>query len=251
VNKESIIYSVKKVYVGTSGYNYKEWRGKFYPEDLPQREWLSFYAQHFSTVEIDATFYRSFPRHIYTKWAGLTTNNFIFSIKGSRYITHRSRLNIDRESVDMFFDSTAGLGDKFGPALWQFPPLFKNTEENKNRLKNFLDMLPNESKNAFEFRDESWFVDEIYELLNAYNAGFVINDSGKIPSREVVTGSFVYIRFHGPGALYASEYSREQLGKWSKKIKKYQKNYDVFAYFNNDVKAYAPKNAQELRELLL
>lgn len=240
---------MKQLFIGTSGYNYKEWRGPFYP-DIPQKGWLQYYSQNFSTVEIDATFYRSFPRHIFTKWAGLTPDNFIFSIKGSRYITHRSRLDIDKQSINYFFDGTAGLGEKFGPALWQFPPLFKNTEENKRRLEHFLHMLPTGSKNAFEFRDESWFADAIYALLNKYNAAFVINDSSKIPSREIITGDFTYIRFHGPGTLYASEYTEDQLEKWAKKIKIYQKKYDVFAYFNNDVKAYAPKNAETLKLMI-
>ena len=243
-------FRAMKVFIGTSGYNYKAWKGPFYPEDIPQKKWMEFYSGQFPTVEIDATFYRSFPRHIYTKWAGLTPDDFVFSIKGSRYITHRSRLNIGKDSIDMFFDAATGLGMKFGPALWQFPPLFKNTKENMSRLKNFFNMLPHESKNAFEFRDESWFVDQTYELLNKYNVGFVINDSGKIPSKEIITGNFVYIRFHGPGARYASEYTTEQLREWAQKIKNYQKKYDVFAYFNNDVKAYAPMNAELLKELL-
>lgn len=242
--------SMGDLFVGTSGYNYKDWRERFYPPRLPQREWLSYYARHFNTVEVNATFYRHFAKAVYEKWYHKTTDEFRFSIKGPRLITHVKRLDDCKDALQMFLESAAGLSEKLAVILWQFPASFKQTANQREKLAAFLSMLPRAIKQAVELRDISWFTQDAYTLLDAYQAGFVINDTTAFPTARAVTGNFVYIRFHGPEALYASSYPTEQLADWAKKIERCLTNYDVYCYFNNDVSGYAVQNAVELRHLL-
>lgn len=244
---------MRNLFVGTSGYNYKHWKNIFYPKDLPQKEWLSFYANYFNTVEINATFYRKFEKRVFEKWHKTTPSNFFFTIKGSRFITHVKRLNNVSDAISLFFEGAFSIKEKLAVVLWQFPASFHNTEENFKRLKEFVLILrfaqdEIRTRQAFEFRHSSWFTDEIYNLLNKNGAGFVINDSNYFPSKEVVTGDFVYIRFHGPASLYSSSYSDNQLKVWAKKIDRLaDKKYDVYCYFNNDAFGHAVKNALALK----
>lgn len=234
------------LYVGTSGYTYKDWRGIFYPKGVPQREWLSFYAQHFDTVEINATFYRPFPRSVYEQWHTRTPDHFRFTLKGPRLITHEKKLHAVEDDLRQFVEHAAGLGDKLALMLWQFAPQTK-ADGQLERLKAFLPLLPQRVKQVFEFRHTSWFNNEVYDLLNQYDAGFVINDSSRFPAREVITGSLMYVRFHGPQQLYASLYSPEQMQAWAAKIRPQLASHDVYAYFNNDYDGRAIQNARELR----
>src|SRR5947209_5343517 len=132
------VFVMKHVFIGTSGYNYKDWKGKFYPSTVPQKNWLEYYSKHFSTLEVNAAFYRSFPKITYQKWASQVPKHFQFAIKGSRFITHLKRLSDVESSVQLFFDGVEGLGEKLKVVLWQFPKNFKGDEENVNRFKNFL-----------------------------------------------------------------------------------------------------------------
>src|SRR5689334_13135876 len=133
---------MKAIYVGTSGFNYKHWKGKFYPEDLPQKEWLEYYVQFFDSVEINASFYGHFKKKTYENWAKRTPPKFAFTLKGPRFITHVKRLKEPKESLDYFFDSAIGLEEKLSLVLWQFSPGFKLTEENFERFGDFLKLLP-------------------------------------------------------------------------------------------------------------
>jgi uncharacterized protein YecE (DUF72 family) len=238
------------VSIGTSGYVYKDWKGIFYPETLPQKKWLTYYSQHFSTVEINATFYGSFNREIFMKWREQVGKGFTFTLKGTRYVTHVKRLIEPEAPLERFFTAAAGLGDSFTCVLWQFAKNFQCKAETYNRLEAFLKLLPQESRQVIEFRHVSWFTNTVFTLLNRYGVGFVINDSPHFPAYEKVTGDFVYIRFHGPGTLYASSYDYKQLKVWAEKIKTYREKYDVFCYFNNDYYGYAIANARELISLL-
>lgn len=238
------------VIIGTSGYVYRDWKGIFYPEDLPQKAWLSYYAKHFHSVEINATFYGSFSQETFQKWAGQGGNDFTFTIKGTRYATHVKRLKEPEEPIERFFAAASGLGDKLSCVLWQFPGSFQYTDETFARLETFLKLLPQAIRQAMEFRHSSWFTNSVFTLLNRYGVGFVINDSSRFPAFETVTGDFVYIRFHGPGKLYASSYSQEELEAWAKKIKKYRKTCDVYCCFNNDFYGYAIENARKLMNIL-
>jgi uncharacterized protein YecE (DUF72 family) len=238
-----------ELFIGTSGFNYKDWKEIFYPKGLPQKQWLAYYARHYNTVEINATFYRHFARDVLVKWHDNTPDGFCFTLKGPRTITHVKRLQGVDDELDRFFESARGLQQKLSVVLWQFPPSFKY-DTMQDRLSAFMDMLPKDTRQAFEFRDKSWFKDEVYALLNRHKAGFVINDSSRWPAAEAVTGDFMYSRFHGPGRLYASSYSTDQLAVWADTIQARIPRYDVYCYFNNDFGGRAIRNADELRELL-
>jgi uncharacterized protein YecE (DUF72 family) len=240
---------MKSIYIGTSGYNYKHWKERFYPKEIPVKQWMEYYSKHFKTVEINATFYGHFKKTVFENWANRTPKDFVFTLKGPRYITHVKRLVDPKESIDYFLNEAVGLEEKLSLILWQFPPSFKLIDENYERLENFLSMLPKINQ-ALEFRHKTWFDDKVFRLMDQKGVGFVINDSSRFPAQEIVTGNIAYVRFHGPTSLYSSEYSKEQLKEWSKKIKKYAKDREVYCYFNNDNNAYAIKNAKELRTML-
>lgn len=250
-----------QIYIGTSGYNYRDWREKFYPKDVPQSQWLSYFSTNFNTVEINATFYRSFPLSVFDKWNKSTPEDFKFTIKGSRLITHIKRLKDVEEETNKFFESSGKLDKKLAIVLWQFPASFNLLKDKNNviaKIKNFLSLLSKQSltrlknaQNVFEFRHESLFVKEIFDLFDTYKAGFVVNDTPAFASAERVTGKIVYIRFHGPGKLYSTSYSDKELEIWAGKIKEYLKSYDVYCYFNNDVGGFAVENAKKLRELVV
>lgn len=247
---------MSKVYIGTSGWQYEHWKGVFYPPDLPQKEWLRYYARYFDTVEVNATFYHQMKRETFEKWRETVGPDFTFAVKGNRFITHIKRLKDCREPLERFFEAAIPLGDQEkNVILWQLPPRF---QADPQRLEKFLDDFCASAKKfrvsvlqAFEFRDKSWLNGKIYKLLKEYNCGFVIQDSPNWPIEEVVTASFVYLRFHGRESLYASCYSKEELDFLSKKMKQWLKQgVDVYGYFNNDAQGYAIDNARTLKNFL-
>lgn len=239
-----------RFYAGTSGFNYKDWRGIFYPESLSQKKWLTYYAERFNTVEINATFYGSFERSVYQRWADQTGSGFIFSIKGPRFITHIKRLSEVEDSVERFFQSAYGLRGKLEVVLWQFPSNFKNTEQMSERLEKFLKILPSDVRQVIEFRDESWFSSSIYELFESYKISFVTSVTRDFSTIQLITGNLAYFRFHGPTTLYASLYSHSAMQRWAEKIRKISQDNKTFVYFNNDFHGFALRNADELRELI-
>lgn len=240
-----------KVYIGTSGWLYPHWQGVFYPQGLAQNKWLEFYGKNFATVEVNSSFYHSMRREVYKGWAKKTPDNFIFSIKGSRFITHIKILLNCGEPIKRLLEQTDGLSQKLGSILLQLPPRWK---ADKERLEAFLQELRAQNSKirvTFEFRDQSWLSDEIFKILKKYRVALCIQNSPNWPTKEEVTAGFVYLRFHGSRSLYASEYSKKELESWAKKIKKWQKlGLDVFTYFNNDAHGFAIKNAKELGTLL-
>jgi len=250
--------------VGTSGWVYYHWQGVFYPEDLPQKEWLKFYAQHFKTVEINATFYHSMKPETFLNWRKMVGENFVFSVKASRFITHIKRLKDCKDEVERFFEGANQLKSTFqvsprqrrGPStwkvnnkniiLWQLPPRF---QVDIDRLSEFLKLMPKNWRVAFEFRNPTWLNVKIYELLKKFNAAIVFHDFPGWPTTEEITADFVYLRFHGSKQLYASNYSNKELEKWAEKMRQWGKEgIDVYAYFNNDAMGYAIKNAKTLEE---
>ena len=236
--------------IGTSGFNYNDWKELFYPKRLPQKKWLAYYAQHYDTVEINATFYRYFARTVFARWRDETSPTFQFTLKGPKEITHVKRLQCIDNDLSRFIDSIQDLKPKLSSLLWQFPYSFKYDNETKENLDAFLQKLAPDIRQAIEFRHKSWFNEDIYALLNRYNAGCVINDSSRFPAVEIVTGNFVYIRFHGPDQLYASAYSLEALKVWANKIKGWLTQFDVYGYFNNDYGGRAIQNSVELIDLV-
>jgi uncharacterized protein YecE (DUF72 family) len=239
-------------FLGTSGYTYRDWKGRFYPESLAQKKWLSYYAQHSNSVEINGSFYTAIKRSTYEKWYEQTPARFQFALKGHRFITQMKKLKDVDDAVERFFKAVEGLEEKLAVVLWQFPASFKLTDkyyqEYLARLEHFLSLLPSDIRQAFEFRDSSWFGKDVLALLEKYQVAIVYSDSPSFPKKEVFTTDFMYLRFHGPGALYASSYSDKQLEQIASGIQQYLTVVDVYSYFNNDINGHAIANAQHLQQ---
>lgn len=235
-------------HIGTSGWHYDHWMGPFYPDGVSKREFLSFYADRFETVEINNSFYHLPSPDTFDQWRQTAGKGFIFAVKASRYITHMKKLKDPKKSLTKFFDTSTHLKTKLGPILFQLPPYWHvNTE----RLKLFLDALPKKHRYAFEFRDKSWFDDDVYQLLSDHHAGFCIYDMGGEVTPRVVTADFIYVRLHGPAARYEGDYTKRQLNAWAERFGGWMKDgKEIYCYFNNDLKGFAVKNAQTLRHIL-
>ncbi|HSD63062.1 MAG TPA: DUF72 domain-containing protein [Ignavibacteriaceae bacterium] len=237
-----------KIYIGTSGWNYKHWSGNFYPEDLKQKDWLKFYSDKLKTVEINNSFYHLPAIKTFRDWNVITPKNFTFSVKGNRYITHMKKLRDPKQSCKKLFSHAKHLNEKLGPFLFQLPPGWKF---NKKRLEVFLKALPGEYRYTFEFRDKTWWNDDVLELLKNFNIAFCIYQLAGELSPEEVTADFIYIRLHGPAGKYQGNYSKKILSRWAVTASSSQsKNLDVYIYFDNDQNGYAVRNAQELQKML-
>ncbi len=239
---------LNNLYVGTSGWHYDHWRRRFYPEKLAKEEWLKFYVGHFTTVELNNSFYRLPSETAFATWYSSSPANFIFAIKVSRFITHLKRLSHTQEAVEKFITRAKILREKLGPLLYQLPP---NMHRSDDVLESFLVNLPRGMKHVFEFRHHSWFEEKVLEILHGYNAGFCIFDMPSLTTPVVATADFAYIRFHGSTGLYSSCYSDEELAGWAKKLADLATNLKaVYIYFNNDAEAFAVRNAISLRSYL-
>jgi len=238
-----------KVHIGTSGWHYKHWRGKFYPEDLPTQEWLKFYSKRFGTVELNNSFYRLPERSSFDNWRETTPAKFLFAVKASRFITHMKKLKDAESSSEKFFANADHLEKKLGPILFQLPPRW---HLNLDRLDEFLNSIPKQHRYVFEFREESWLTDEVFDLLKRYNVALCIHDLGGQQSPLEITANFTYLRFHGPGkARYAGSYSTDSLESWAAKLTDWRNDLrEVYVYFNNDIGGCAVKNALELKSFL-
>lgn len=233
--------------IGTSGWHYKHWRGAFYPADLPVKRWFAYYGERFSSVEINNSFYHLLPGAAVRDWVAQTPPDFLFAVKGSRYITHNKKLK-DGESLKRFLDSLREFRGKLGPILFQLPPGWRCNPE---RLEEFLARLPKRHRYAFEFRNETWHDDAVYRLLEKFNAAFCVYHLAGFDSPMKATADFMYIRLHGPGGKYAGCYSDDALAAWARRIRRWVKTgKDVYCYFDNDEHAYAAWNAISLIEKL-
>ena len=240
----------RPVRIGCSGWNYKHWReGVFYPPRLPPRRWLEFYAQHFDTVEVNATFYRLPRESAVANWIEQTPPEFVFTIKMSRYVTHVKRLRELAASLALFYDKIGPLAcsPKLGPVLWQLPPTFKRDDD---RLLEALAQLP-PGRHCFEFREPSWFAEEVYSLLRQYNAALVIGDDPRrtFQTHELTT-DWTFVRFHSGRRGHRGNYSESELDEWAERIGRWRETVDVYAYFNNDWEGFAIRNAKGLQERL-
>lgn len=235
-------------YVGCSGFYYKHWIDKFYPEDLPKSKWLGYYAEHFNTVELNNSFYRMPDEKAVKNWYTITPASFIFSVKGLRFITHLKKLTVDEMMIDYltrFQNVISLLKDKLGPVLWQLPG---NFNLNLTKLDKFCELLNTDFYHVFEFRNKEWFTQEVYDLLEKYKYGLcIVSGPEKVPEIVKSTSETGYVRFHGK-AMYSSNYSNEDLKEWKMKLEKLPAK-RLFAYFNNDANAYAVSNAQYLTSL--
>ncbi|NWF93181.1 MAG: DUF72 domain-containing protein [Syntrophaceae bacterium] len=242
------------ILIGTSGYNYPHWwNGVFYPSDLPQKRWLEFYAEYFDTVELNVSFYRLPRREMFEGWYKRTPKRFSFAVKGSRFITHVKRLKDCREPLSLLLDHASALKEKLGAVLWQLPPRFKFQKERLEEFCVLLSTLPRSKvlRHAFEFRDESWFCQEAFQILEEFGFSLCIAHGSGLPLKEVLTSDFTYLRFHGGEVLYGSNYSNNELREWSEKIRDWRKKgKTVFVYFNNDAYGFAVKNALTLKRFV-
>jgi uncharacterized protein YecE (DUF72 family) len=234
------------VRIGTSGWMYPHWRGRFYPTKLRAADQLAFYAAEFDTVELNNSFYRQPTREQFEAWARAVPDGFLFAVKGSRYVTHLKRMAVAQESVDRVVDSARGLGDRSGPILFQFQA---NFHADLARLETFLTRLPPGLRFTLEFRHDSWFVPVVFTLMERHQVALCIADSPKMPQSLELTADFTYVRFHhGPHGM---GYPTQTLEGWAERINGWRrKGLDVLAYFNNDADAWAIRNARTLRSLL-
>ena len=239
----------REIRIGCSGWNYKHWRERFYPAGLPPRRWLDHYARFFDTVEINNTFYRLPREQAVANWVAESPPGFLFAVKMSRYVTHIKRLTSVPESLGIFYERIAPLvrSPKLGPVLWQLPGSFRRNDE---RLAETLAVLP-PGRHCFEFRHESWFVPEVYELLRTSGAALVIGDSPNRPfqTREL-TADWTFVRFHHGSRGRRGNYSERELEDWARQIEDWRPAVDVYAYFNNDWEGFAIKNGLWLRNRL-
>jgi uncharacterized protein YecE (DUF72 family) len=239
---------VKAVHIGCSGWNYRDWKEAVYG-GAPAREWLPLYAERFDTVEINNTFYRLPKVTAVERWAEQTPRDFVFTVKASRYLTHVKRLRDLGDGVLRFFDAIAPLSEagKLGPLLWQLPENFHRDDE---RLAQALRALP-PGRHGFEFRHPSWFARDVYALLRDHRAALVIGDHPKRPFQgHELTADWTFVRFHSGRRGRHGNYSVSELETWARRIRQWRRRVDVFAYFNNDWKAFAPRNAERLKQLL-
>jgi uncharacterized protein YecE (DUF72 family) len=237
-----------RAFIGTSGWSYRHWRGPFYPKGLRQADQLAFYAERFSTVEVNGTFYRLIARSTLAAWRAQTPQGFVFACKGSRYLTHMKRLKDSAEGLGRFFERINALEEKLGPIVFQLPGRFKPDVE---RLAGFLDALPAGHRYAFEFRDPAWFEAPILDLLRARNTALCLYEFAGQRAPLEVTADFIYIRLHGPDGPYQGCYSDPALKTWAQRLDAWrQKGLDVWCYFDNDDRGFAPRNALRLKELV-
>jgi uncharacterized protein YecE (DUF72 family) len=236
-------------YIGTSGWNYKTWRNGFYG-DTPQKQWLHFCAEHFNAIEVNGTFYRLQPKSTFEKWRDETPDEFPFAIKGHRYVTHNKKLLDVLEPVIRCRDSAAPLGKRLAAVVWQLPAFLK---KDIVRLEQFLRDLRHwkSTRHAIEFRNKSWFDNEVAECLKRHGVAVCMSDAPDWPMWDRVTTDLVYIRLHGHTRKYASSYSKPALKKWATRIRQWLgENRAVHVYFDNDAEGAAPQNALTLLELV-
>ena len=266
-----------RAYIGISGYDYKPWRGVFYPDELSPRRWLEYASARFNSIELNGTFYSLTSPAVFARWVAETPErDFVLAVKGGRVITHNLKLrNAERSLGNFFASGILALGLKTGPFLWQLPGTYRFDAE---RMDGFMRQLPRTSRDAeavalqhderlrrgalvdaaanvpyrhaFEVRHPSYFHEEFFAILREHRVGFVVADTaGKFPYAEEVTADFVYVRLHGSRELYASGYTDEELEAWAGKIDGWRASgRDVYVYFDNDIKVHAPYDAVRLAE---
>lgn len=258
-------------YIGTSGWEYKHWRGRFYPKGLVQKRELEYLADRLNSVEVNGSFYSLQRPSSYARWAAAVPEGFRFALKGSRFITHMKHLNdIEVPLANFLASGPLALGEKLGPIVWQLPTGYRF---NATRIEAFLQLLPRDTEqaarlarrhdarlegralveplhagpmlHALEVRHESFRDARFFELLRAHGVASAGSDgAGRWPLLEEVTADFVYLRLHGSQKLYRSDYTDAELGQWAEKLRAW--NRDAYVYFDNDEQAYAPFNALTL-----
>jgi uncharacterized protein YecE (DUF72 family) len=233
------------ILIGTSGWQYEDWRGRLYPRDLPKTRWLDHFSARFPTVEVNNTFYRLPEPATFDRWRSQSAADFVITVKASRYITHIRRLRDCADPIALLWSRCERLGPKLGAVLFQLPPRFA---ADPDLLKSFCALLPAEMRAAFEFRDRSWEQEPVFEILDRAGAAFVLADSPGARVPHVVTGGWSYVRFH-KGTRTSPGYTRAKLRAWAERIRSMSAP-AVYVYFNNDTGGAALRDASALSELL-
>jgi uncharacterized protein YecE (DUF72 family) len=235
------------IHVGTCGWQYRDWRGRFYPEKLPQRDWLQHYSARFQTVEVDNTFYRLPAAEVFATWREHTPPDFCMALKTSRFLTHIRRLRDPQAPVQLFMERAGKLGDKLGPLLIQLPPTFK---ADPSRLADALDCFPDGVRLAFEPRHDSWFSEQTRQVLSDRNVAWCLTDSEGAPTSPVWrTAGWTYLRFHeGTGTPHPC-YQPHTLREWAERLAEaWGQHATAFVYFNNDHRGCAVRDARVFAE---
>lgn len=235
-------------HIGTSGWHYDHWKSTFYPQDLPDGAYLEYYADRFVTAEINNSFYRLPEKKTLARWRDTVPEGFVFSVKASRYLTHMKKLKDPQEPLERLLDRVSVLGAKLGPILFQLPPRWRS---NLERLEGFLEILPENHRYAFEFRDTSWFDDKTYGLLTERGASLCVYDLDGRISPKKVTADYAYVRLHGPDGPYRGRYGAERLAGWAGAFSAWLKEgLEIYCYFDNDEAGYAAQDATTLQQMM-
>jgi uncharacterized protein YecE (DUF72 family) len=241
---------MNKIHIGTSGWSYKTWLGPFYPLKLPSNEYLTFYARHFDTTEINTCFYHLPRPSTIERWLQQTPDDFMFCPKMNRQVTHVQKLQGSRESLDQFFQLFEPLKDKMGPVLIQLPA---SLSFHLPVVISFFQYLKDKYDNyelALEVRHPSWFTEESLDIMQQYGIALVFAQSVSFPYRERITASSVYLRFHGSGVLYGSGYDEAALKEYAAKMIAWSRHHTIWAFFNNDMNGHALRDARTLQKLI-
>ena len=238
-----------RVLIGTSGYSYDEWKDEFY-KNVSKTRWFDCYVDHFDTVELNATFYRLQSEKTLRNWAESTPDDFVFTAKGHRYVTHTKRLRDADEMISRSRDNMAPLSEKLEVVVWQLPANFHRDDD---RLRRFCDVLEKrwfDVRHTLEFRHRSWFEDEVGLIVADHGHAVCLSDAPDWPMWRYTDGAdFVYARLHGHTRLYASQYSPTHLDRWAREIHRWlDDRRDVYIYFDNTAESHAPRDARRLRE---
>lgn len=234
--------------IGTSGWHYAHWKNDFYPSGLRPTDYLAFYSQRFSTVEINNSFYRLPSEAALLSWQSTVPKEFKFALKASRFITHNKKLKDAPESFALFFNRINIIAPVLGPILFQLPPRWNY---NGQRLEEFLSSLSPQLRYVFEFRNPDWVRDEAFALLRKYNAGYCVHDMPDTRSPTLTTSDIAYVRFHGPSGNYSGGYPDSQLNQWANTLREWDRQgIESYVYFNNDIGGHAPRDAMKLASLL-
>lgn len=238
-----------RIWIGTSGWTYDGWRGRFYPQDVPKKRWLEWYGGQFSSAEINGSFYRTPSLEAVRAWRKQTPEDFLFAWKASKFITHWKRLSSkSRNSIALMATRLRVLGPKAGPVLFQLPARF---EADLERLASFIRLLPRRYRYAFEFRHRSWYNNDVFNLLRKHDLALCLSDHHDAPAPWKVTARHVYVRGHGPTGRYKGNYSDAVLRKWARSVRAWaRQGRTVYVYFDNDQKSAAPADARKLAGLL-
>ena len=234
--------------IGCSGWQYRHWRGDFYPADLPTAQWLEFYAARFDTVEINNSFYRLPSAATFAVWRRRAPRGFLYAVKASRFLTHMKKLKDPADPLANFFSRAKHLGPALGPVLYQLPPRWPLNIE---RLQDFLRALPRNRHHAIEFREPTWYDDRVFALLVRHKVALCLHDMAGSASGRLSVGPFIYVRFHGT-SKYSGSYSDDMLEGWAGWLAaRIGEGKSVYAYFNNDTGGHAPRDAERLRTMLI